>query len=375
MGSHYLASTKQAAITKFENGSTAKEICAELGISRSTLFFWVKESKPDNQAPIPRQLYLELQELEHLRKENSIYKSCGCSPYSPLDMRLLSIHQHKNEYSIHSLCRALQVNRATYYNYASRFNKKTKIQIEDEQLKPLISEIFDKSGNRFGARKIRAKLQIQGYVVSERRILRLMKELNISSKPQKTRINSANDRQYRYYPNMLNRNFDTKAPNTIWVSDITFVKVGYEFLYLCVIIDLFSRKVVAYNISDSINSELVTQTFLDAYKTRGYPKSLTFHSDRGTQYTSNEFCSLLKANRVIQSFSAPGTPHDNAVAESFFATIKKEDFRRTWYQTKDEFQVGVDRYIDYYNDYRPHQSFNQKTPNQVENEYFEVKNT
>ena len=109
-------------------------------------------------------------------------------------------------------------------------------------------------------------------------------------------------------------------------------------IYLCVVIDLYSRKVVSYRISEHIDTALVKQAFLDAFHTRGAPENLTFHSDQGTQYTSFEFRQLLKKLGVIQSFSAPGSPHDNAVAESFFASIKKEDFRRNFYKTEDEFQ-------------------------------------
>ena len=375
MSQHYSELFKQEVIAQFESGNTAKSICEKYGIARSTLFLWKKERTVNDYGRMPREQYLQQHELTRLRIENGIYKNCACSPNSPLAIRLSAIHQHKDEYNIHALCRVLQVHRATYYNYASRLEKKTKFQTEDEVLKPLIYSIFEKSGSRFGARKIRAKLLEQGHSVSERRILRLMKELDISASPNNPHLNSANDRQYQYYPNKLKRNFLTEAPNMVWVSDITYAKVGLDFMYLCVVIDLYSRKVVAHRISEYITTELVSNTFLDAYNSRGKPESLTFHSDQGSQYTSLEFCILLKEHNVLQSFSALGTPHDNAVAESFFATIKKEDFRRTWYKTEDEFQDAVDRYIDYYNDYRPHQRLGFMTPNQVESEYFKSNNT
>lgn len=130
------------------------------------------------------------------------------------------------------------------------------------------------------------------------------------------------------------RNFLTDAPNKVWVSDITYAKAGMDFLYLCVVIDLYSRKVVSYSISENIDTALIKQAFLDAFHVRESPSSLVFHSDQGTQYTSFEFCNLLKQHKITQSFSAPGSPHDNAVAESFFASIKKEDFRRNYYKTE-----------------------------------------
>lgn len=150
---------------------------------------------------------------------------------------------------------------------------------------------------------------IQGMTsLSERRILRLMKEHDISAKPNNPRLNSANHRKYQYYPNKLKRNFLTDAPNMVWVSDITYAKVGFDFMYLCVVIDLYSRKIVAYRISEYITTKLVSNTFLDAFNSRGKPEFLTFHSDQGSQYTSLEFCMLLKEHNVTQSFSAP-VPH------------------------------------------------------------------
>lgn len=140
-------------------------------------------------------------------------------------------------------------------------------------------------------------------------------------------------------------------------------------MYLCVIIDLYSRKVIGYKVSEHIDTALVIDTFQQAFLLRGSPTGGMFHSDQGTQYTAFQFRKLLRQRGVIQSFSAPGSPYDNAVAESFFASIKKEDFRRNYYLTLDQFQRAVDAYIEFYNDYRPHQRLGQLTPNQAEAEY------
>ena len=371
MANRYTEDFKKQIIAQYQTDISAAKLCSQYGIARSTLFLWKKQYTADKTGQIPRERYLLEKELERLRTENQIFKTCGCSPASPLAERLSAIDAHQNEFSIHALCRVLQVNRSAYYHHAFRSPEKTQSQIEDDALKPLIAEIFSKSKARFGARKIRSKLIELGYTVSERRILRLMKELGLSSTGPKPRLNSANDRQYHYYPNKLKRNFLTDAPNKVWVSDITYAKVGMDFLYLCVVIDLYSRKVVSYNISENIDTALVTQAFLDAFRTREAPNYLVFHSDQGTQYTSFEFYNLLKKHGVTQSFSAPGSPHDNAVAESFFATIKKEDFRRNYYKTEEEFRTAVKEYIEFYNDYRPHQRLGFLTPNQVEKKFYD----
>ena len=356
-------------VEQYKSGTSVKELCEQHNISRSTLFLWVKQHTPNEIGKLPRDLYLLEKEVERLRIENRIYKVCGCSAASPLADRLVAIAAHKNDFSIHALCRVLEVNRSTFYHYDRRSPDVTAIQKEDTKLKPLISDIFAKSHGIFGARKIRVKLKEKGYTVSEHRILRLMKELGLPSKGKRPKINSANDRQYQYYPNRVKRKFLTDAPNKVWISDITYAKVGSDFLYLCTILDLYSRKVLSYNISDRIDTGLTLKTFHEAFARRNKPTGLIFHSDQGVQYTSYEFRSFLKCNGVIQSFSAPGNPYDNAVAERFFSSVKDEDLRRNFYETKEEFQTAMDRYIDFYNNYRPHQRMGFLTPNQVEREY------
>lgn len=300
MVKRYTDAEKELAVKKFEQGYISSDICAEYGIARSTLFLWCKQFRPYANGRIPRKQYLMEKELQRLRIENQIFRESGCCPTSPLDARIKSIHRLKDQYSIHILCRVLNVNRATFYHHEFHSPEVTQLEEGDALLKPLILEIFKQSSGRFGVRRIRAKLVQAGHIVSERRVSRLMKELKISSKGPTPRINSANDRQYQYYPNKLKRKFLTAAPNITWVSDITYARVGHDFLYLCVVIDLYSRKVVSYSISEHINTELVKQAFLEAFYSRGTPENLTFHSDQGTQYTAFEFRQLLKKLSVIQ---------------------------------------------------------------------------
>lgn len=370
MAKRYEEEFKHMVVRQYQRGSSSKEICTQHNIARSTLFLWVKQYTTDETGQVPREQYLMQKELERLRIENQIFKICGCAPTSPLSDRLVAIDTYQKEFSLHALCRVLQVNRSTYYHHALRAPDKTQLQIEDIVLKLLVKEIFEQSKGRFGARKIRAKLLQDGHIVSERRVLRLMKELQLSSKGNRPKLNSANHRQYQYYPNKLKQNFLTDTPNKVWVSDITYAKVGMDFLYFCVIIDLYARKVIGYEVSENIDTTLVSKAFRHAFESRGNPSGLIFHSDQGTQYTSFEFRELLKRFGVTQSFSAPGTPYDNAVAESFFASIKKEDFRRNYYKTEEEFRTAVEEYIGFYNDYRPHQRLGFLTPNQAEKAFY-----
>ena len=196
-------------------GSTAKAICAEYGVSRSTLLLWVKQYSPDQNGQIPREQYLICKELERLKVENQICKECGCSGHSSLDTRLDAIHRLNDKSSIHALCRVLNVNRSTVYDHELCAPQKTQMELQDEILKPFMEEIFKNSNELFGVRRIRVKLKGRRYIVSERRISRLMKDLGLYVKKNGPRLNSANDRQHQYYPNSLQRNFPTEVSNMV----------------------------------------------------------------------------------------------------------------------------------------------------------------
>lgn len=172
-----------------------------------------------------------------------------------------------------------------------------------------------------------------------------------------------------YYRNYLWQQFDQSSPNQVWVSDITYVKVGKAYYYVCVVMDLFSRMIISYGISDAIDSTLTISTFGNAFIKRGKPKKLMFHSDQGSQYTAYVFRQYLRSLKVKQSFSSPGNPYDNSVCESFFHTLKKEAIYHHLYDTPDQLTAVLEEYIHFYNEERPHRKLNMKTPFQIETEY------
>ena len=147
MSKRYSEEQKQIMVGKYEGGSTAKAICDEYGVSRSTLLLWVKLYSPDGDGQIPREQYLMGKELERLRIENQIFRDCGCSSNSSLGTRLDAIHRLKDQYSMHALCRDLGVNRSTVYHHELRAPEKTQVELQDEILKPLITEIFETSNH------------------------------------------------------------------------------------------------------------------------------------------------------------------------------------------------------------------------------------
>ena len=154
-------------------------------------------------------------------------------------------------------------------------------------------------------------------------------------------------------------------------DNITYFKVNDYWLYLCIILDLFSRKIVGHRVSRNASTNLVTSTFRAAFCERGNPADLTFHSDRGKQYTSAAFTTLLQKCGVKQSFSATARPHDNAVAEAFFASFKREEAYRREYTSEQSFRKSVEKYVQFYNEVRPHRTLRYKTPQAFEVAYHE----
>ena len=170
--------------------------------------------------------------------------------------------------------------------------------------------------------------------------------------------------------NLLKREFSADRPNQIWVSDITYFKVKSYWVYLCVILDLYSRKIIAWRVSRHMSTNLVTATFKTAFEERGRPQNLTFHSDRGPQYISKTFEELLQRCGARHSFSATAKPLDNAVAETFFSTFKREEAYRREYTSERHFRRSTEEYVRFYNEVRPHQTLKFKTPQAFEDAFW-----
>lgn len=237
-----------------------------------------------------------------------------------------------------------------------------------------VQQIFDDSKQRFGAEKIRVTLAESGIHVGKERIRKIMNELGLVSVRENAKSNYKRRQEYQKR-NLLNQEFKASRANEIWVSDITYFKIKDYAVYLCVIIDLFSRRVVGYRVSRKCSTHLVTSTFKTAFESRGNPAQLTFHSDRGGQYISDTFRLLLIQCGVAQSFSNSGRPYDNAVSETFFATFKKEEAYRRDYSSEADFRKSVDDYIRFYNEDRPHKTLAYKSPARFEELFGNKNNT
>jgi len=230
-----------------------------------------------------------------------------------------------NEYSIHSICRVLGLHRSTYYHNKFRKPKVTKIDGEDDVYKPIIKEIFQESKGRFGSRKIRKIMIKDGFIISERRITRLMKEMELVVNQKSKDYNYAHKRKYFSKPNIISKLDSDTTTNMIWISDITYIKVNSKHYYLHVIIDIYSRFIIDYTLSKNMEAINIVTLFKRSYIKRNKPKNLIFHSDQGAQYTSSIFKNCLVEHNVTQSYSKTGCPYDNAICESTFASLKKEE--------------------------------------------------
>lgn len=370
----YTEENKFEIINLYKKGAKVNEINGDYGISRATIYNWLKESKAINikakDKGITLANYENLQkQLKRKTLEFKIFQDLHCFKDATIKEKEIAISKFVDVYPIKTMCRLLDIPKGTFYNYHLRRKMLTQNQIRDEQLKQEIYKIFKESDERFGAKKILSKLRINGFNTTLHKVQSLMKQLNIRSRQSLRKSELIVKNNSQFYANKLQRLFNQAEPNKYWVSDVTEVRVGVNRFYLCVILDLFSRKVIAYRLSSQNNTKLTINTFKDAFESRNRPSELSFHSDQGCNYTSYEFRDLLRSLKVNQSFSHSGNPYDNACMESFFASFKREEYNSKQYEFFDELEESVNSYMKYYNNYRPHQTLKNKTPNQFEAEF------
>lgn len=284
---------------------------------------------------------------------------------------MIAVQALSHQHSISILCRVLKVNRSTYYKFLN--HRLSARETENTEIHSHILEIYAASDKRLGAHKIQICLQRDYCIhISVGRVYRLMKTMNLPKmstvKPSQPRYHSA---QRISYENILAQNFNQPKPNLVWVSDFTYLRVAGRFYYLCVILALFSRKVIAYRVSPKMDRFLAIDTLRDAVAARNPSSGLIFHSDRGSQFTSDDFRRILDEFHFVQSFSAKGHPYDNAVVECFFKYLKKEETDRRSYQSLDQLKQSLFSYINgFYNSLRPHSHNGGLSPIQRENLFF-----
>ncbi len=374
MRAQYKENRQVKAVADYLDGIPVAQIAKDFGVSRGTIYTWLRKHKANGfikTVPSQKEVISLKQKLAKIQGIVSVLKAVDCTANAPLHERLLAAESLYGKYSVYVLCDALNIARGTFYNHLFRNKRGNSTYAKKrEEVRIQIQNVFDDNGRVFGARKIQAILSNRGYTISEKLVAELMRDMGLSS----MRVTATKDYDKRWRKeenrNILQRQFNVKAPNRVWVSDITYFKSNDLGYYICVIIDLFSRKVVSYRISQNNSTQLVTSTYKYAQACRKAEEGLIFHSDRGLQYLSHAFRKVLDLNHANQSLSAPGQPHDNAVAESFFASMKKEALYRKDCKYKTELLSTVKEYVRFYNNERPHTALGYKTPVQFEDQYF-----
>lgn len=260
------------------------------------------------------------------------------------------------------MCSFMKISRSSYYKWLN--NPESGRKKEDKGLTEQIKSLFQASRNSYGSRRIRKKLLNEGITISRRRIVRLMQEAELICKNKRKFIATTDSKHNKpVAPNLLARNFTVAQPNRCYVGDITYIATDEGWLYLATVIDLYSRKIVGWSMSNNMKAELVNDALLMAIWTRKPGVGLIWHTDRGSQYVSDSHLEIIKQHGITQSMSRKGNCWDNAVAESFFHTLKTELTYLQKFKTREEAKHAIFEYIEvFYNRIRVHSSNDYLSP-------------
>ena len=368
----YSKQEKAKIIKQYKGGASISLIQQTTGVARSTLYRWIKEqSQKNTEKSINKGDYNKLKaHCDKLENTIRILKTCGCTVYAPLSQRYEVIKELSSVYSITTLCDALDVAKGSYYNHILRNkNEDTLAAKRIKELTPVVEEIYNGSKQTFGAGKITAIMNDRGYGTSQRTVTKIMREngwFSIKSSAKTIYLQNKARKE-----NILNQQFNPDAPNEVWVSDVTYFKLNGKTFYICVILDLFARKIISFTISKRNSTWLTKTTLINAYEERNPDTSkLLFHSDRGYNYASKAFRNCINAYGIEQSFSRKSMPYDNSVCESFFKLLKQEELYRTNYKSEKHLRQALSEYMMFYNDKRPHTYLRYRTPNRAESDYY-----
>lgn len=256
------------------------------------------------------------------------------------------IERFRGKYPIEAMCRVFEVSRSGYYAWRERAGKENK----DAWLEALIIECQRLSKQTYGVRRVRRWLKRVHHVeVNRKAVLRIMRKLDLLAQVRRRRPYTYYKQAVYKYPNLLNRAFTQSSKNKYWVTDITYIPTAKGMVYLCVVMDLCGREVLAWRLGGDMTASLVTDTIRDALQREKVTDGLSLHSDQGSQYTSTAYHDLSEEYHFSPSMSSPGCPYDNAAMENFFGTLKSECLYRAHFTTRAEVEQLVTEYVQFYN--------------------------
>ncbi|WP_103754512.1 IS3-like element ISPsy29 family transposase [Pseudomonas syringae] len=350
------------------------DVAARLGVSTHRLYAWIKRySKPQAERQQDDDQHAELRrlraELKRVTEERDNLKKGRRVLCQGVRLKYAFIKQRAGDYSIRRLCLTLKVHPSGYYAWLSE--PQSARAKDDQRLLGLIKHSWLESGGVYGYRKIHDDLREVGEDCGRHRVARLMRLEGLRSQTgYRRRPGKYGGKPAVASPNLLKREFDVVEPNKVWVTDITYIRTYEGWLYLAVVLDLFSRQVVGWSMKSQMTSDLAIDALLMAVWRRKPKQEVMVHSDQGSQYSSSDWRSFLKANNLVASMSRRGNCHDNAVAESFFQLLKRERIKRKIYTSRQDARSDVFDYIEmFYNPKRRHGFNNQLSPVEFEKRY------
>jgi putative transposase len=286
-------------------------------------------------------------------------------------VRYAFIKRHEQEHSVRRLCETMGVHPSGYYAWSAQ-PMSPRAQ-DDQRLVGLLKHAWLESGGVYGYRKITLDMRDLGERCGKHRVARLLKREGLRSQTgYRRRPGSRGGKPAVVAPNHLQRQFIVEAPNQSWVTDITYIRTHEGWLYLAVVIDLFSRQVIGWSMGHRIDTALVLNALLMALWRRQPREAVTVHSDQGSQFTGHDWQDFLRDHNLRSSMSRRGNCHDNAVAESFFQLLKRERIRRQIYPTRDQARTDVFNYIEmFYNPKRRHNTAGDLSPVEFERRHFQ----
>lgn len=288
-------------------------------------------------------------------------------------MKYAWIQEHRDSFPIATMCRTLRVSKSGFYRWRSA--KPSTRALRSQRIRKAVKQVHEESNGIYGSYKIAERLQTDDQLETACRntVATAMRELGIQSRVSKRfkPITTVANPTRKPADNLLAQVFDADQPNRKWVTDITYLPTQNGWVYLAAVLDLFSRKIVGWSISDSLATTLVSDALRQAIESRSPDtKHLLHHSDRGTQYTSDAYQTTLKTLGITCSMSRTGCCYDNAVMERFFWSLKNEWTKHETYTNLEDARLSVFRYIEtFYNPVRLHQTLDYQSPDQYENNY------
>ncbi len=282
-------------------------------------------------------------------------------------MKLRFVAEEAAQHPVSLLCRTVGISRQAFYQ--ARRRERSARRLDDERLSERVLEAFRASRETYGAPRIHAELRAQGERVGRKRIARLRRQAGLHGVTRRGRRRTTlRDELAAAAPDRLQRRFVSDGPDRIWVADLTYLPTPEGWLFLGLIMDLWSRKIVGWSMRDDLKAELVVDALVMAVTRRRPQPGLIHHSDRGSQYTSLAYGRTLRDCGLLASMGRRGDAYDNAAAESCIATIKCELVHRTRFTTRDQARLAVFDFIEcFYNPHRRHSSLGNISPNEYEN--------